>query len=488
MDNNDIDNDIENDSTEDDLDILTDDALWDILDDFTNDKHEIKNEIKHDNSICQRCNSDKIVFSENRNRNICNNCGNVCDEILDDNPEWNNHEDGKKEVSRGGNQINTFFPITSLGTTINYRGFSRIKMLHSWGQMPYKERSLAEVLKDIDEKCKKYKISKAIIDNAKILYNNIRDTKHILGKKKGKNIIIRGINRRQVIAACVYYGANLQKCSRSYKEIADIFNYKIKQITRGCRKFLEYMQENKILFDIMAPHGSDFITRIGGKLNLDKAIINLAITISNNATMLDIGTNHQPISIAAACIYLASQLLNKQIVKKDLLSEFSKSEVTVNKTYKSIFKYRNIVINNDYSNNLYCQLQMTSLNDIDTDDIDIITITKETNNLELVILDSNNNDIKYDNNFDMNNVDDTDNNDLFLENKLKKRGRKPKNKYNIDSDILSNMNSLSLDNTESNSSSINTTETSENSDSITTIIKKKRGRPRKVVIQNESTN
>ena len=82
-------------------------------------------------------------------------------------------------------------------------------MLHNWGQMPYKERSLSSVLIDIDSKCKKYNITKAVIDYSKILYRNIREGVHTSGKSKGKNIIIRGINRRKIIAACVFYGANL---------------------------------------------------------------------------------------------------------------------------------------------------------------------------------------------------------------------------------------------------------------------------------------
>lgn len=52
--------------------------------------------------------------------------------------------------------------------------------------MPYKERSLANVLNDIDQKCKKFNVLKAVTDTAKILYRNIKD----------KNIIFRGINKK----------------------------------------------------------------------------------------------------------------------------------------------------------------------------------------------------------------------------------------------------------------------------------------------------
>lgn len=490
FDNNDFDN--NDNEIEDDLDVLSDDALWDLLDNFTNEKENDNKKLNEKNkeNKCTSCGSDNIIFSENRNRNICKDCGNVCDEILDDNPEWNNHEEGKKDVMRGGTQINTFFPKTSLGTTISYSGWSRIKMLHSWGQMPYKERSLAQVLTDIDNKCKKYKITKSVIDNAKILYRNIRESKHQSGKNKGKNIIIRGINRRQIISACVYYGANLQNCTRSNKEIADIFDLEIKQVTKGCRKFLEYMQNNQVLYDIKPSHGTDFINRVGGKLNLDKQILELANIISNNTTKLDIATNHQPTSIAAASIVLAANILNKQIVKKDILKEFQISEVTINKTYNNIYNYKHCVINNEMTNQLYYKMQSKLL--VDTDENhDILS----NNNIEFQIID-NNKEIAYDNDFDSDNIIEDDDimdlkNNIIFETKIKKkRGRKPKNKNNVDEQFITSISSLSMDNTDSITSNLTTetTETTDNSDSITNIIKKKRGRPRKIITQNESTN
>ena len=44
--------------------------------------------------------------------------------------------------------------------------------------MPYKERSLANVLNEIESKCREYKIIKKVIITAKILYKNIREGTH----------------------------------------------------------------------------------------------------------------------------------------------------------------------------------------------------------------------------------------------------------------------------------------------------------------------
>jgi transcription initiation factor TFIIB len=364
-------------SIPDQLDSLSDDNLWNILDSLSDNK-ESKPIINNLNKVCVGCNSQNLIYTSGRGSFVCGECGIESQEILDESPEWNNYEDGKCESSRCGAPINAFFPKSSLGTTINAPGYSKVKMLRNWGHIPYRERSLAEVLNEMDHKCKKYKITKAVIDNAKILYKNIRDTKHISGKNSGKNVIIRGINRKQIIAACFYFGAILQHSPRSTKEVADIFELELKQLTKGCRRFLEIMKDNFIVFDIIPSHGSDFIERYGTKLKLSKETIQLAKTISINSTKLDIVSDHQATSIAATSILLAANILNQELNKKLISEIFLISDVTITKTYKKIFPYQKIVTNDDISNIIYNKMNIKFMSDILNNDISDIDTETET--------------------------------------------------------------------------------------------------------------
>lgn len=349
---------------QDQLDKLSDDKLWDILDNFSNDKHENNQKtVDKYNRHCSMCKSNNLIYTSGRGSYVCGDCGTEGEEILDESPEWNNYEDGKMENGRCGAPINAFFPKSSLGTTINTPGYSKVKMLRNWGQVPYRERSLGEVLNDIDNKCKKYKITKAVIDNAKILYKNIRETKHESGINKGKNVIIRGINRKQIIAACFYFGAILQKSPRSTKEVADIFDLELKKVTKGCRKFLEIMKDNFIVFDIKPSHGSDFIERFGSKIKLSRETINIAKTISDNTTKLDIASDHQATSLAAASILLATNILEQNVSKKTISDVFKISDVTITKTYKKIYPYQKIVISDELTNKICYKMNMKSMTD-----------------------------------------------------------------------------------------------------------------------------
>jgi len=348
-----------NDNNYDTLDELTDDKLWDILnkisdgvsleDAISNDNTVINDNIINENS-CSTCNSTNVIFETTKSYYVCNDCGTIIKEILDKGPEWSNYDDSNNNV-RCGNITNQFLPESSMGTIIGGKGYSRLRILQSWNQMPYKERSLSEVLQNIDHKLKNYKISKAIIDNAKILYKNISEIKHNSGINKGKNIIIRGLNRRGLIAACAFYGAKLQGIPRSPKEIADIFDLKLPQVTKGCRKFLELM-DYQVNYNLKTSEAKDFIERYAHKLNIKKNHIDFAIKIATNITKLDIASDHQPTSIAAGSILLMSELTNTSNNKKIISDLFRISEVTITKTYKKIIIYKSIIINDEITNKL----------------------------------------------------------------------------------------------------------------------------------------
>lgn len=354
---------------EDEFNDLNEDTLWDILDDISDDKI-----IKFNKLICIGCKSTNIIYTSGRGSHVCEDCGLENQELFDESPEWNNYDE-KGENARCGTYINPFYPKSSLGTTINASGYSKVKMLRSWGQISYKEKSLSEVLNEIESKCKKYNITKAIIDNTKILYRNIRELKN----DNGKNIIIRGINRKQIIAACLYFGAILQKFPRSTKEVADIFELDIKQVTKGCRNFLEIMKDNFIIFDIKPSHGSDFIERYGIKLKLPKETIQLAKIISENSVKLDLTSDHQAISLAAASILLAINVLKDNINKKIVSELFEVSDVTISKTYNKMIPYKDILINYELTNKAYYKMNLKLMtNELNNDLYIIDEIESET--------------------------------------------------------------------------------------------------------------
>lgn len=354
--------------------------------------------------ICKNCKSSNLVIDNTKGHMVCCECAVINEEYLDDNVEATNNEGECNNTSRYGPPVSYFYPVASLGTKIVSKGCNRLSRLQKQGQMPYKEKSLLDVLETIQFKCKKYAITQTIIDSAKILYKKVSESVHSKGKRKGKSIIMRCINRRSMIAACLFHACKLQKETRTPREIADIYDLEIKHVNRGCRKFCDIIDSNTLFYQIKSSQSSDFIERFAKRLNIDKQYIIISKDVSSNIHKLDLATTHEPHSIAAGCILLVTQYYNIQISKKDISNIFGISDVTISKTFRKIWPYHKIVLSNKITELILEKKNNNkSSNDINKNNLIMMqdTSPKEYKNNELLFnnesdeLSNNNNDDDY---------------------------------------------------------------------------------------------
>ena len=332
---------------------------------------DLKQNNTKDENKCINCKGHNLVIDSMKGYVVCEDCSVINKEFLDESPDMCNN-DSECVSSTYGAPTNHFYPQASLGTKIVAKGFNKLSFLQRQGQMPYKEKSLMDVLGMIQEKCKKYNITQTIIDSAKILYKKVSESVHNKGTRKGRPIIMRCINRRSIIAACLFYACKLQKETRSPREIADIYDLEIKDVHHGCRKFSDIIDINTQFYDnIKSSESSDFIERFSKKLSIDKEFIKIAKDVCNNTHKLELATTHEPPSVAAGCILLVVEKNNLAISKKQISDIFEISEVTLSKTYKRIYKYHNIITSNTITN-LILERKNKNVKIIDNSNLDII--------------------------------------------------------------------------------------------------------------------
>ena len=322
-----------------------------------------KSEVVQSKIVCKNCKSPNLVIDNTKGHMVCTDCAVINEEYLDENPEPTSNDGESNNNSRYGAPSSFFFPKASLGTKIVSKGYNRLSLLQKQGQMPYKEKSLMDVLETIQAKCKKYNITQTIIDSAKILYKKVSESVHSKGKRKGKNIIMRCINRRSMIAACLFHACKLQKETRSPREIADIYDLEIKHVNRGCRKFCDIIDSNTLFYQIKSSQSSDFIERFAKKLNVDKKYIDIAKDVSTNIHKLDLASTHEPPSVAAGCILLVTQYYNIQLSKKQISDIFGISDVTISKTFRKIWPYHKIVLSNKITELILEKKNLATKND-----------------------------------------------------------------------------------------------------------------------------
>ena len=307
---------------------------------------------------CEDCGGEDIIEDTSLGILVCKSCGQVIANLMDCGAEWTQYnDDNKKDMNRCSHPISQLLPQSSTATTIAGSCSSRIKTLHGWSAMPYKERSLNEVFKIIQKKCFQGKIMKCIEDDAKIMYKNISDCKHADGKNIGKSIIIRGKNRMSVIAACVLFACRKKDKTRSPKEIAELFELKYTEITKGCKIFQKLAKFKNIELKVSSTKPEQFIIRFCEELKIKKEYTDQAIQISNNAQKLQIASVHTPISLATGSIYLMIYLNSLDIQKKIIADKFNVSQVTIAKAFKKLEPFMDLLTNNNMCDKLSIEIK-----------------------------------------------------------------------------------------------------------------------------------
>lgn len=310
------------------------DKFFSSLDEFSTDKI-FTDKHTEDNAIENKCCDDNENNMMSDGMILCKVCNNIITNIVSG-PEWRfygSSDSKSSDPTRCGMPVNQLLPESSVGTSISYRGGNqnmyKIRKYQQWNGMPYKERSLLKVFQDISRLSKEAGIPEMIIKEAHVLYKIISSTK-----------ISRGANRKGIIAACVYFGCKINNVPRSTNEIASVFSISIPIMTKGCKKFQEIMQMNKV--DINRIHKTntitidDFIDRFCSKLQLSlEDIINIK-HISYLAQVYNLVNDNTPPSMASGCIYLYIKECGLDYHKKQISDVCKISEVTINKCYKKL--------------------------------------------------------------------------------------------------------------------------------------------------------
>lgn len=319
------------------------------------------NEINTPNNLnlCPKCNTDSYLITDHTVGSIvCKNCGcTVISNLVDQNFDWHCCDDDTHECRIGSAPINPLLPVSSMGTTIRGgRSSNRIRRSQMWQQMPYKEKSLNSVFKDLQSFGEKGNISKCIIDDAKIMFKKAISVTHDKGNNKGTQIILRGKNRRGLIGACLYQACRRKKKTFSFKEIASICGIKYTEISKGCKILCKLLRCSDFDYDMGTTRAQDFIQRYCRILKLNDNIMKQAFKIAENLTFLGNVTAHTPQSLAFGSILMVAEInkrtLGSYITKKVLASKFKISEVTLSKTLKKIMPFKSILLLNDFKEKL----------------------------------------------------------------------------------------------------------------------------------------
>ncbi|OLY79326.1 Transcription initiation factor IIB [Smittium mucronatum] len=271
---------------------------------------------------------------------VCGDCGLVLgDRIIDTRSEWRTFaNDEGDDPSRVGNAANPFLDGAQLDTIIarsgdGGSGLARdLNKIHGKNTAQKHEKNLIQAYKEIIGMCDAIDLPKSIGDVAKQLYKEVEDNK-----------LLRGRSNESIIAACIFIACRQENVPRTFKEICALTRVPKRDIGRVVKELQRLLKTN-----VGGMSSEDLMSRFCSNLSLGMDVQRIAIILSTKAKNLGTLAGKSPVSIAAACIFFATNLLGSPTESKNISNTTGVSEVTIKNTYKQLFIGINKLLDDDF--------------------------------------------------------------------------------------------------------------------------------------------
>jgi len=305
---------------------------------------------------CPECSSsNNLIHDYDTGETICGNCGLVLHEhMLDKGPEWKAFtEEEKNARCRVGIPSTLTIHDKGLSTQVgrggprgvDYDAFGRklplATRLQMWRLKKWQirsrvhsaqDRNLAQACGELDRLSDKLYIPGPVKEKAVIIYRK--------ALKKG---LVRGRTINVMAAAALYVACRDSETPRALWEIAEVSlvegaeKERIKGIAR-CYRLL--LKELNLQMPIAVP--LTYISKIAEKVGIPGETQGLAIKILRQAKILQqakkkpIGSGKDPIGLAGAALYIASQQNNEGATQEDIAKVAGVTSVTIRNRYKHL--------------------------------------------------------------------------------------------------------------------------------------------------------
>jgi transcription initiation factor TFIIB len=163
---------------------------------------------------------------------VCNKCGTIFDQVIDEGAEWRNYEDSKgDDQCRTGFVTSDLLPESSYGSIISYKGanspnIKALQRLSCWSLSSNSQRSWMGIFDSINLSCTHAGLPKSIILDACAMYKNLEDAQKV-----------RGETRRALMGAAIFVACRNNSVPRSHEEIAKIMTVNIRALCKAVTHF-----------------------------------------------------------------------------------------------------------------------------------------------------------------------------------------------------------------------------------------------------------
>mmetsp|Transcript_42599 Transcript_42599/g.85286 ORF Transcript_42599/g.85286 Transcript_42599/m.85286 type:complete len:340 (-) Transcript_42599:1864-2883(-) len=300
---------------------------------------------------CAECAGEDLVEDRKQGDVVCRNCGLVVmGHIIDFTSEWRSFAEDQRtnDPNRVGGPLHPLLEST-IGTLISkgLKGSNsfneKLIKVQNQNRIQKTDRFLIQTFNKILIFLEKGFLSQGLKEKVEELFKLYFN--HLTLRSDGSRTksALRNDETMAIIAATIFIVCRNEGVPRTFKEISEITKVPKKEIGARVRAI------EKSLWGVRISKGrntEDFVSRFCSQLGLPKEIGKIAENIANVVREKDGLYGRTYVSVAAAAIYIVSQIPNYKI--NCSLKEISKitgvSEITIRAAQKAMYPYRNEIL------------------------------------------------------------------------------------------------------------------------------------------------
>ena len=287
---------------------------------------------------CTECGATSLLRDYETGELVCQACGFVISStLIDQGPEWRAFDQEQRDkLPRVGAPVTWTIHDKGLSTTIGWQDRdasgrklspeerARLYRLRKWHRRSKvsdsTQRNLAHALSEMSKISYKLNLPRNVIETSSMIY-----------RRAIQKQLIRGRTIQSVAVASIYMACRQCGIIRTLEDVAVAANITKKEAARNYRFLL---RELKPSLTQVAPQR--YISKIVNKLELTGETERLALKILSEASDMKLTSGRGPSGIAAACIYISSQLTDERRTQGEIAREAQVTEVTIRNRYKEL--------------------------------------------------------------------------------------------------------------------------------------------------------
>jgi transcription initiation factor TFIIB len=309
---------------------------------------------------CPECSSTNLKRDYDTGELICLNCGLVIEEtMIDSGPDWKAFtEEERLEKEHAGMPTTLTIHDKGFPTYIGYEGEDKdvfgkklsiktkiqIMRLRKWQKwlrvLNSQERNYSQAMSALKLLSEKFLIPRSILENTARIYRE--------AYKKG---LVKGREIKLMVAASFYFACrnenfpiSLNEVAQTIAKIGQIVDRKeIKEIRKNIADYYRVLLKTSGIKQPL-PNLVNSILKIGNRIGVSGSTQGLAIRILQVAKEKKVQAGKDPLSIAAAALYIACLQNNEKKTQKEIADIAGITEVTVRNRYKELVKRLGIKI------------------------------------------------------------------------------------------------------------------------------------------------